>query len=111
MVAIYIAISWDMMPWSPYVNRRCRRTYHHIFIVPSRLLQSGILLACFSALKMEVLLSSETPVFIRTLGAMISRRLLHAVVDKSVLIAPCVYYVQDTKFISENMVRAPVKLR
>jgi hypothetical protein len=58
-----ISIFWDIKPPSPYATRRFGGTYHLYLKVPSHL-HAGFLLGLFSALKMEVISSSEMSVHI-----------------------------------------------
>jgi hypothetical protein len=65
-VSTYVAIFWDIAPFSPYVNRRFGGKYHLHLKLPSHLLHAGFWLGRFSALKMEVIRSTETSVYIQT---------------------------------------------
>jgi hypothetical protein len=67
-VRISAVIFWGTAPCSPYVKRRFGEKCHLSLgrILSSLLLHAGILLGWFSILKMEVILSSEASVHIRT---------------------------------------------
>jgi hypothetical protein len=76
---INVANFWDIVPRSPYVNRRFGGKYRfhlqgrksaeqkaRVHQVSNHLLQAGFLLGGFLAMKMEVIFSSEESVHIQT---------------------------------------------
>jgi hypothetical protein len=68
MVFMNVAIIWDTVPCSPYVNDISEESITSIFLVefPYHLLHAGFWLGWFSALKTEVVLSCGTSVHLRT---------------------------------------------